>query len=54
MHRTRWLLFTVIAVLPAAALQAADWPQWLGPDRTGVSQETGLLKEWPKDGPRLK
>src|SRR4051795_4477941 len=30
---------------------AADWPQWRGPDRTGVSKETGLLKAWPKDGP---
>jgi outer membrane protein assembly factor BamB len=32
---------------------AADWPQWRGPVRTGVSPETGLLKEWPKDGPTL-
>src|SRR5438874_7242395 len=54
MLRTRSLLFTVIAVLPAALAQAADWPQWLGPERTGVSKETGLLKEWPKDGPKLK
>jgi outer membrane protein assembly factor BamB len=28
-----------------------DWPQWRGPDRTGVSRETGLLKEWPAGGP---
>lgn len=32
---------------------AADWPQWRGPERTGISRETGLRKEWPKDGPRL-
>src|SRR2546428_3578380 len=30
-----------------------DWPQWRGPQRNGISQETGLLKEWPKDGPKL-
>src|SRR6478672_11770100 len=30
-----------------------DWPQWRGPNRDGVSQETGLLKTWPKDGPKL-
>ncbi|MFO0824988.1 MAG: PQQ-binding-like beta-propeller repeat protein [Gemmataceae bacterium] len=35
----------------ALSLSAADWPQWRGPDRTGVSKETGLLKVWPKDGP---
>ena len=30
-----------------------DWPQWQGPERNAVSKETGLLKEWPKDGPHL-
>ena len=28
-----------------------DWPQWQGPDRTGISSETGLLREWPAAGP---
>jgi outer membrane protein assembly factor BamB len=32
---------------------AEDWPQWQGPNRTNVSKETGLLKSWPKDGPKL-
>jgi outer membrane protein assembly factor BamB len=32
---------------------ADDWPQWRGPQRDGISHETGLLKEWPKDGPKL-
>jgi outer membrane protein assembly factor BamB len=36
-----------------ASIQADDWPQWRGPNRTGLSQETGLLKEWPKGGPKL-
>lgn len=30
-----------------------DWPQWQGPDRTAVSRETKLLKEWTKEGPPL-
>src|ERR1051326_5841781 len=38
----------------SAWLHGADWPQWRGPQRNGVSQETGLLKEWPKDGPKLR
>lgn len=37
----------------SALLTAADWPQWRGPDRTGISTETGLLQQWPKDGPKL-
>ena len=30
---------------------AADWPQFLGPNRNCISAETGLLLEWPKGGP---
>jgi outer membrane protein assembly factor BamB len=36
---------------PAAS--AFDWPQWQGPDRTGLSKETGLLPQWPPAGPPL-
>lgn len=32
---------------------AADWPRYLGPDRTGVSPETGLARSWPEGGPRV-
>lgn len=31
----------------------ADWPQWRGPNRDGISLETGLLKQWPDTGPKL-
>ena len=34
--------------------QADDWPQWRGPERTGISKETGLLQKWPADGPKLR
>ena len=37
----------------ALSVAAADWPQWRGPQRNGVATETGLLKEWPKEGPKL-
>jgi outer membrane protein assembly factor BamB len=32
---------------------AADWYQWRGPNRDGISQETGLLQSWPTQGPPL-
>lgn len=34
------------------AVQAADWPQWRGADRTDISPETGLLRKWPEGGPK--
>ena len=30
-----------------------DWPQWRGPCRDGISNEKGLLQNWPADGPPL-
>src|SRR5215475_7827820 len=30
----------------------SDWPQWRGPERNGVSKDTGLLKQWPSSGPK--
>ena len=28
-----------------------DWPQWRGPERNGISRETGLAAQWPASGP---
>ncbi|MBM3734499.1 MAG: polyvinylalcohol dehydrogenase [Acidobacteria bacterium] len=39
-------------LLVACAAFAADWPQWRGPNRDGKSAETGLLKQWPAEGPK--
>jgi outer membrane protein assembly factor BamB len=30
-----------------------EWPQWRGPNRDGKSPETGLLTQWPAEGPPL-
>ena len=51
----RWLALAMAGCgcLFTTSVWAADWPQWRGPNRDGKSAETGLLKEWPKDGPPL-
>jgi outer membrane protein assembly factor BamB len=41
-----------LCLMPPVA-RAADWPQWRGPQRNGISAETGLLAEWPKEGPKV-
>jgi outer membrane protein assembly factor BamB len=43
----------LITAAAASAAFSADWTAFHGPDRTNRSRETGLLKQWPKDGPRL-
>jgi outer membrane protein assembly factor BamB len=30
----------------------SDWPQWRGPERNGLSKDTGLIKQWPSSGPQ--
>src|SRR5882762_566331 len=49
----RFILLAAGGCLFVASLHASDWPQWRGPQRDGISQEKGLLAEWPKDGPKL-
>jgi outer membrane protein assembly factor BamB len=38
---------------PQTNVRQGDWPQWRGPNRDGISTETGLLKEWEQGGPPL-
>jgi outer membrane protein assembly factor BamB len=48
-------LAVLCLALPLAAdpppARTFDWPQWRGPARNGLSRETGLLRQWPEEGP---
>jgi outer membrane protein assembly factor BamB len=50
------LVIAIIMGLSGSQLVcAADWPQWMGPNRDSVWPETGILKEFPakeKDDPK--
>lgn len=54
---SRLTLLSAFALLGTSSVvvsaMAADWPMFRGADRTAVSKETGLLQEWPTDGPPL-
>jgi outer membrane protein assembly factor BamB len=43
----------LLGLLVPTLTVADDWPQWQGPNRDNVSHETGLLKTFPPDGPKL-
>ena len=53
----RILVSATLLVLGAVSLAGQstsfDWPQWRGPDRNGLSKETGLLSQWPRSGPTV-
>ncbi len=41
------------APAPKAGEKTADWTQFRGPNRDNISPDKNLLKEWPKDGPKI-
>jgi outer membrane protein assembly factor BamB len=43
----------LLLVIEAGAQTGGEWPQWRGANRDGISKETGLLKQWPAEGPPL-
>ncbi len=49
---TRSVLFLVAALAALPAI-AADWPQWMGPNRDDVWAETGIIEEFPAGGPKV-
>ena len=51
MHRLTLGAIAVAVTVVSNSDAGGDWPQWRGPDRDGVSAETGLLKQWPAAGP---
>ncbi len=53
MRSLKLLLAFLGSLIIMAAAADKDWPQWHGPDRTNLSTETGLLKQWPKSGPAM-
>ncbi|MDB5331174.1 MAG: outer rane biosis protein BamB [Phycisphaerales bacterium] len=49
----RYLLPLLLMLAISSFARADDWPQWLGPRRDGVWRESGLVTEFPKEGPKV-
>ena len=50
--------FFQMAALPSLwslllAVRAEDWPQWRGPNRDGVWNETGVMDSFPPGGLKI-
>ena len=59
-NQFKYLAYLFLGCLTVAAFASGpgkktknDWPQWRGPNRDGISKETGILKSWPEDGPKI-
>ena len=51
--RETQIVLAACLVAMIGTVSAEDWPQFRGPDRSGVSKESGLLQAWPEAGPPL-
>jgi outer membrane protein assembly factor BamB len=49
--RVNRLLAIIACLTVAAAVFAADWPVWLGPNQDGTAPDTGLNKDWDNNPP---
>lgn len=50
---SRFFLVFILLIIVVIAAHTADWPQFQGPNRDGVSPETGLARSWPVGGPAV-
>lgn len=46
-------LVAAAGLLVSSASLAADWPQWMGPNRDAVWSETGIIEKFPEGGPKV-
>ena len=44
------IVLIIVSTATMPCLVAGDWPQFLGPQRNGRSDETGLIDQWPEAG----
>ena len=53
MKESKMIIPVIILLAWASGIYAQDWPQYLGPDRNGVSAQKGILRSWPQQGPEI-
>jgi outer membrane protein assembly factor BamB len=51
--KTKAQLTALVVLLSVASVFTADWPQYYGPRRDGTSTEKGILRSWPRGGPKV-
>lgn len=47
------MLVTIAIALSVTSVFAADWPSLYGPRRNHTSEQKGLLRTWPQEGPKV-
>jgi len=51
--KAKVITIAAAVMITTGSILAADWPQYLGPDRNSTSPEKGILRSWPESGPQV-
>ncbi len=54
MNRIRISVMAVLLIAGISSVSAQDWPQYLGPKRNSSSDQKGILRTWPQQGPEVQ
>lgn len=47
------IISTLVLTIAPLCARAEDWPQFLGPRRDSTSEQKGILRTWPAEGPEV-
>jgi outer membrane protein assembly factor BamB len=53
MKRNKMFIQVFVLLVCMSNIYAQDWPQYLGPNRNSTSDQKGILRSWPKNGPEV-
>lgn len=53
MKQSKIYVPVVVLFVCIANVYAQDWPQYLGPNRNSTSDQKGILRSWPENGPEV-
>ena len=53
MKKSKLYIAVIVLFACIANVYAQDWPQYLGPQRNSISDQKGILRSWPQNGPEI-
>jgi outer membrane protein assembly factor BamB len=53
MKQSKLYILALVLSVSIINVSAQDWPQYLGPNRNSTSDQKGILRSWPQNGPEV-
>jgi len=53
MTKIKLFFITIVLLTCMLDVNSQDWPQYYGPNRNSISDQKGILRSWPQQGPEV-